>query len=135
MPPTLPSARLRESAIAAIASLALGSAAAACGPGPAPVAPGPPIPAEPDLAVDTMAVECGALVTSLETWKQCKNLEEEERDYIVAWIERATMDFAAGTKANPDDKALHAMAHNCRRATSSVVAATERCHNGKRPKE
>ena len=88
MPPTLPSARRRESAIAAIASLALGSAVAACGPGPAPVAPGPPIPAEPDLAVDTMAVECGALVTSLETWKQCKNLEEEERDYIVAWIER-----------------------------------------------
>jgi hypothetical protein len=125
---SLPSALLRESAIAIMAAIA------ACSTPPAPVAPGPPIPAEPDLAVDTMAVECGALVASLETWRQCVNLDEEEREYITAWIERANMDFAAGAKANPDAKAQHAIAHNCRRAASSVSAATERCHNGKRPK-
>ena len=118
---------MRESAIA----LAL---VAACSATPAPVAPGPPIPAEADLALYTMAVECGAFVASLETWKQCTNLDEEERAYIDAWIERANMDFAAGTKAKPDEKAQRAIAHNCRQATTSVAAATERCHNGRTPK-
>jgi hypothetical protein len=129
MPPTLPSAFWRESAIVAIAF------AVACAASPAPVAPGPPIPAEPDLAVGTMADECAAFVAALETWKQCANLDEAERDYVIAWIERANLDFAAGAKAKPDEKAQHAIAHNCRRGTSSVIAATERCHNGRTPKQ
>ena len=77
----------------------------------------------------------GTLVEALLVWKQCPNLDEEERDYIEAWVERANMDFAAADKAKPDDKAQHQMAHNCRRATDSVKAATERCGNGKRPIE
>ncbi len=120
---------MRESAIAAMAFLA------ACAAPPAPVAPGPPIPAEPDLAVATMAIECAAFVASLETWKQCTNLDEAEREYVEAWIERANMDFAAGAKAKPDEKAQHAIAHNCRRGTTSVLAATERCRNGRTPKQ
>jgi hypothetical protein len=105
----------------------------ACRSAPPPVPPGPPIPAEPELHVEGMKTECGAMVEALLTWKQCVNLDDEERDYIDAWVERANMDFAASDKAKPDDKALHQMAHNCRRATESVKAATERCGNGKRP--
>ena len=110
-------------------------AAGACAATPPTVAPGPPIPVEPEIVVDTMAIECGALVTSLETWKGCKNLDDDDRDLIEAWVERANLDFAAATKAQPDDRAQHAIAHNCRRATDSIKAATERCGNGKKPRE
>jgi hypothetical protein len=109
--------------------------ATACAATPPRVAPGPPIPAEPEIAVDTMTVECMALVASLETWKACKNLEDEDRDLIEAWEERAHLDFAAAEKAKPDAKAQHAIAHNCRRAADSIKAATERCANGKKPRE
>ena len=112
---------------------------AACAVAPPPVAPGPPIPAEPEILVATMASECAAVIAALETWKACKNLEEEDRDLIDVWVERANLDFAAATKAlttSPaDDKAQHAIAHNCRRATRSIQAATERCGNGKKPRE
>lgn len=110
---------------------ALFSVLLACRQPPPPVAPGPPIPAEPELAVESMKTECGQMVEMLLIWKQCPNLDEDERDYIDAWVERANMDFAAGDKAHPDEKAQHQMAHNCRRAANSVRAATERCSNGK----
>ena len=126
---SLPSALLRDLIALAVVGLA------ACAAPPPPVAPGRPIPAEPEISVESMGVECAALVTSLELWKQCPNAEEDDRNLIDAWVERATMDFAAATKAQPDDRAQHAIAHNCRRATSSVKAATERCGNGKKPRE
>ena len=110
-------------------------AVAACAAAPPPVPPGPQIPAEPEIVVDTMTVECRAVVTALETWKACKNLEDDDRDLIEAWTERAHLDFAAAEKAKPDDRAQHAIAHNCRRATDSIKAATERCGNGKKPRE
>ena len=110
-------------------------AVGACGKPAPPVPAGPPIPAEPEIAVGTMDAECEGLVSALTAWKGCSNLEEEDRDYIDAWIERAHLDFAASHKAHPDDRALHAMAHNCRRATNSVTAATARCSNGRRPRE
>ena len=128
---SLPSAFSRE-LIALAALVLLGS----CGAPPPPAqAPGVPIPAEPEIAVATMSEECAALVTALEAWKDCPNADEQDRYLIDAWVERATMDFAAATKAQPDARAQHAIAHNCRRATSSVLAATERCSNGKKPPE
>jgi hypothetical protein len=125
----LPSVFLIESALLAIV------VAGACGKPAPPVPPGPPIPAEPEIAVGTMDAECDGLVIALLAWKSCPNLDEDDRDYIDAWIERAHLDFAASHKAHPDERALHAMAHNCRRATNSVAAATERCSNGPRPRE
>ena len=107
----------------------------ACRQAPPAVAPGAPIPAEPDLHVESMKTECGQMVEMLLVWKQCPNLDEDERTYIDAWVERANQDFAAADKAHPDDKAQHQMAHNCRRAANSVRAATERCGNGKAPRE
>lgn len=98
------------------------------------VAPGPLIPAESEVAVGTMQVECDAMHAALETWKRCPNLVEDETETIDAWLERSRLDLAAGTKANPEAKAQQAIAVRCRKATDSVKAATERCSNGPRPK-
>ncbi len=98
------------------------------------VAPGPPLPAEGVLEVGTMQLECDALLAALESWKHCPNLVENEVETIDAWMERAQLDFAAGTKAKPEPKAQQAIATRCRRATDSVKAAVERCSNGPRPK-
>lgn len=75
------------------------------------------------------------MITALTTFRACTNLEEDDRQDLDAWIERANQDLAAGSKAtkvNAND--LRAMALACHRATSTVEAATERCHAGPRPK-
>ena len=59
---------------------------------------------------------------------------DEDRADIDAWTERAQQDFAAGKKANPEPNAQHAIAAACHKAVASVAAASERCHNGKKPK-
>jgi hypothetical protein len=82
-----------------------------------------------------MTDECAGVIKALEAWKECPNADDEEKEYIQAWIERAHLDFAAAEKAQPDDKAQHNIAHTCHKAASSVNAAIERCHNGKRPRE
>lgn len=106
----------------------------ACAPTPPPVAPGPPIPADPPESLGTMVQECDALVGALETFQACTNLDDENREDLDGWIERAQKDFAAGRKATLAPDAQQAIAHTCRRATNSVKAATERCHAGPRPK-
>lgn len=108
-------------------------ALAACHREPPPVAPGEPIPPPPEVALGTMDVECEGLLTALATYKQCPNLNDDDRWDIDAWSERAQQDFAAGKKADPEPNAQHAIAAACHKATSSVLAANERCHNGPRP--
>src|SRR5262249_59150778 len=81
-----------------------------CHQGPPPVAPGAPIAAPPEVALGTMDAECDGLLGALATYKQCPNLEEEDRLDIDAWTERAQQDFAAGKKANPEPNAQRAIA-------------------------
>lgn len=101
---------------------------------PPPVSPAPPLPADPDLTLEPMQVECDAMVAALTVYKACPNLEEEDVGDIEAWIERANRDFAASRKAAPEPNAQKAIAAACRTATESVQAATERCLAGKPPK-
>ncbi|HEX7838579.1 MAG TPA: hypothetical protein VF469_13985, partial [Kofleriaceae bacterium] len=82
-----------------------------------------------------MDVECEALLTALGLYKQCPNLDDEDRAELDAWRERAEQDFAAGKKANPDANAQRAIATACHKAIASVTAANERCHAGPRPKQ
>jgi hypothetical protein len=116
-------------------ALALGALAAACHGEPPPVAPGEPIAAPTEVTLGTMDVECEALLTALGLYKQCPNLDDDDRADIDAWGERAREDFAAGKKANPEPNAQHAIAAACRKAVASVTAASERCRAGPRPKD
>jgi hypothetical protein len=125
MPPILPSPRALK-VCTALMLVTMG-----CKPPPPPVAPGEPIPAEPDIIVGTMNDECGALVGALEAWKRCPNLDALGRREITWWRDAAEEDGAAADKAKPDDRAQHAIALACRRAINSVRAATERCGNGR----
>lgn len=97
--------------------------------------PGPPIKADPPVSVRSMVEECDGLISALTTFKTCVNLEDEDRQDLDAWIERAQKDFAAGRKAKPEQNAQVAIAMACLRATRSVEAATERCNAGPRPKD
>ncbi len=101
---------------------------------PPPTTPAPPLPADPELTLDSMQVECDAMVGALAVFKACPNLEDEDRDDLTGWIERANRDFAASRKANPEPNAQKAIAAACRKASDSVKAATERCLAGPRPK-
>lgn len=101
---------------------------------PPPTTPAPPLPADPEVALESMQVECDAMLGALATFKACPNHEDDDREAIEAWIERANRDFAASRKANPEPNAQKAIAAACRKAADSVKAATERCHAGPRPK-
>lgn len=130
--PSAPSSR-------AVLAACLGACFAACLAGchgePPPVAPGEPIPAPPEVSLGTMDAECDGLIAALTTYRQCPNLDEDDRADIDAWIEEAQRDFAAGKKANPEPNARHAIAAACHKATTSVTAANERCHAGPKPRE
>jgi hypothetical protein len=115
-------------------AVALAASLAGCHRHPPPVAPGEPIPAEPELTLGTMDAECDGLLAALATYKACPNLEDDDRWGIDAWTENAQQDFAAGKKAKPDPNAQHAIAAACHKAIASVSAATERCHAGPKPK-
>jgi len=82
-----------------------------------------------------MVAECDGLITALEGYKRCPNLEESDQDDLDGWIDRAQKDFAAGRKVKPEPNAQRAIALACFRATKSVEAATERCTAGPRPKD
>ncbi len=116
--------------------LALIATLVACGSAQPPVAPGPKIAAQPVVDLKGMVEECDAMVAALGRFKTCPNLEEEDREDLEAWIERAEKDFAAGRKATPKEpNAQAAIALSCHRATRSVDAANERCLAGPRPKD
>ena len=100
-----------------------------------PVAPGEPIGPPAEVTLGTMDVECEALITALGLFKDCPNLDDDDRSDITAWIERAQQDFAAGKKSNPDHNAQNAIAAACRKAVASVSAANQRCHAGPKPRD
>jgi TPP-dependent trihydroxycyclohexane-1,2-dione (THcHDO) dehydratase len=102
---------------------------------PAPVTPAQPLPADPEIELGSMQLECDAMVAALETYKVCVNHEDEDRENIDAWVETATRNFAASKKANPEPNAQKAIAGACHKATESVKAATIRCNAGPRPKD
>jgi hypothetical protein len=97
--------------------------------------PAAPLPADPPLALESMQIECDAMVAALTNYKRCTNLEEDDIQSIDAWIETANRNFAASKKANPEANAQTAIAGACHRATASVKAANERCLAGPRPKQ
>ena len=109
--------------------------AGGCHRDPPPVAPGEPIPAAPEVTLGTMEAECDSLIAAFTTYKQCPNLDDEERLDIDAWSERAQQDFAAGKKAKPEPNAQQAIAAACHKAVVSVQAATERCLAGPKPSQ
>ncbi len=74
------------------------------------------------------------MVAALAAFRACPHLDEDNQHDLDAWIERANADFTAGRKVTLDANAQQAIAHACRRATASVIAATERCKAGPRPK-
>ncbi|HEX2690908.1 MAG TPA: hypothetical protein VHN14_30050 [Kofleriaceae bacterium] len=80
-----------------------------------------------------MEAECDGLIVALAAYKQCPNLDDDDRSDIDAWTERAQQDFAAGKKAKPEPSAQHAIAAACHKAIVSVTAANERCRAGPKP--
>jgi hypothetical protein len=122
--------------LTARATLFLAWALAACAgtPPPPPAIPAPPLPADPEIELETMQIECDAMLGALVAFKACPNHEDEDREALDAWIERASRDLASGRKAEPEPNAQKAIAAACRKATNSVKAATERCQAGPRPK-
>jgi hypothetical protein len=99
-----------------------------------PVQPGPPIPAEPDADLGNMDTECAGLITALDQFGQCPNLEDGEKQWAQRTIEYAQDSFAAAKKSSPDEPSQKAIAAACHRATVSIGYATQRCQAGKRPK-
>jgi TPP-dependent trihydroxycyclohexane-1,2-dione (THcHDO) dehydratase len=91
--------------------------------------------ADPEVTLRSMQAECDAMLAALATYQACVHHEDDEREGIAAWIERATRDLAASRKANPEPKAQHVIAAACHKATGSVAAATIRCAAGPRPKQ
>ena len=122
--------------LTARASIFLAWALAACAhrPPPPPAVSAPPLAADPEVKLESMQIECDAMLGVLTTFKDCPNHEDDDRELVDAWIERANQDFAASRKANPEPNAQKAIAAACRKATDSVKAATERCLAGPRPK-
>lgn len=101
---------------------------------PPPAVPAPPLPADPEVKLETMQIECDGMLAALTAFKACPHHEDDDRNAIDAWVERANRDFAASRKANPEPNAQKAIASACRKAADSVRAATERCVAGPRPK-
>jgi hypothetical protein len=124
--------RLADTTSPRLAVLAI-AAVLGCRRDPPPSAPGEPIAAPAELTLGTMDAECDALVRALAEFRQCPNLDDEDRAELDAWSERAQQDFAAGKKANPEPNAQHAIAAACRKAVISVAAANQRCHAGPKP--
>jgi hypothetical protein len=118
-----------------LCALGLTGLAAGCHGEPPPVAPGEPIAAPAEVSLGTMDAECNGLIAAFAHFKECPNLDEDDRADIDAWSERAQQDFAAGKKANPDADAQRVIAAACHKAVASVTAANQRCHAGPRPKE
>ena len=91
-------------------------------------------PRQPDVAVGTRTRSDKGLEAALDSYGECPNLDEDNRTWIKNLLEFANQSFAASKKAEIPQNAQGAMAHQCRRAATSVHYANERCHNGKKPK-
>ncbi|HEY5938602.1 MAG TPA: hypothetical protein VIU61_28320 [Kofleriaceae bacterium] len=101
---------------------------------PPSVTPATPLPADPEIALESMQVECDGLIGALAAYKTCENLEDEDKENLEDWIETANRNFAASRKATPEPNAQKTIAQACRKAAESVKAATERCKAGPRPR-
>lgn len=101
---------------------------------PPSVTPAAPLPADPPAKLQSMDVECDAMLAALAAYKTCTNLEEDDLEAIDDWVEAANRNFAASRKAKPEPNAQNAIAGACHRAAASVRAANERCLAGPRPK-
>jgi hypothetical protein len=129
------SARLTARASFFLACALAACALAACTRKAAPpAAPAAPLPADPEIELESMQIECDAMLGALAAYKACPNHDEDDREAVEAWIDRADHNFAAGRKATPEPNAQKAIAAACRRATDSVKAAAERCQAGPRPR-
>lgn len=133
---TLPRPGRKNRAVRALLGAVL-IAVVGCGPKQPPAPPpGPPIPADPEVNLRDIVVECDGLVAALTQYKTCKNLDEDDREDLDAWIDRAQKDFVAGRKATPPEaNAQRTIALACFRATKSVEAASQRCAAGPKPKD
>lgn len=107
---------------------------AACHHADPPVAPGPPLPAEPDIQVASMDAECSGLEKAIDAWEACPHLDDEEREWLRAVSEYAEQSFAAGRKGKPDAESQRAIALACHRAAVSIGHADERCKAGPKPR-
>jgi hypothetical protein len=103
-------------------------------PTPAPLPPAEPIPAEPPEPIGTMVAECDVLLGALTSYRDCPNLDDDERAELDAWIDRAKLDIAAGEKANAPAGEQREIAGGCHRATHTVKDAHTRCKAGPTPK-
>ena len=99
-----------------------------------PVAPGPPLPAEPDVVVTTMDEECKELELAIATWAQCPNLDDDDRSWAHDISAYAEESFEAGRKGHPDADSQRAIAIACHRAAVSIGFATQRCNAGPKPR-
>jgi hypothetical protein len=120
--------------IACACLLAAGSLTACRQKDAPPAKPAPPLPADPEVKLESMQIECDGMLAALAAFKTCPNHEDDDREAIDAWVERANRDFAASKKASPEPNSQKAIAGACRKAADSVRAATERCEAGPRPK-
>lgn len=109
-------------------------AVAGCHHAEPPVAPGPPLPAEPDMVVGSMDDECNGLEKAIATWSQCPNLDDDDRDWAREITHYAEESFAAGRKGNPDPDSQRTIAIGCKRAAISIGYATQRCNAGPKPR-
>jgi hypothetical protein len=97
--------------------------------------PAAPLPAAPDIELGAMEAECEKMIGAQQALADCPNREDDERLGDRATIERwRDVDYPALLKGKPDEPSRRAIALACHRATASLEAATERCHNGKRPR-
>jgi hypothetical protein len=132
MRPTLPSAC--GGFLVALGCLCLLALACAKHPKEPVLPPAAPLPATPELELGTMEAECNAMIAAQQALEDCPNREEDERAGDRATIERwRDVDYPALVKGKPDEPSQRAIALACRRAAGSLAAATERCHNGRRP--
>jgi hypothetical protein len=110
---------------------------AACSHAPPPVAPGPPIPAEESVKVDSYDKECTALLAALDSYGTCTNLDDEDRDWIRATRDYAERTFASGQKGldlHPDPDGARTMALKCHQAAASIGFEHQRCNAGPKPR-
>ena len=126
---TLPSAQGRKGlGLVILAALSCRHAA------PPPVAPGDPIPAEPDIALAGYEQECDQLVAAITAYGTCPHADAEMHAWSVRVAEIAQQAFEAGKKGQPDPQSQRVMALACHKATVSMQNAIVRCQNGPRPK-
>ena len=68
---------------------------------PAPRHAAKPLPADPEIALETMEKECDAMVVALESYKACVNHEDEDRENIDAWIEHRESQLRGEPQGEP----------------------------------